>query len=512
MAKRKLFRMIVPASSTNVFSGIMKKTISLGPLLVATIADKLPDWDVEVIHEAGCRKWIVRDAQGNVDHQTLQKERFADVAGFYGSISCSMPRLWEVAKFYQSQGVLTIAGGLHAHYNPQESLRNGIDVVVHGEGEMVIKELLIRFQNRESFAEIAGISFLHDGNIFTTPTKTINSKHSDFLEGLPCPNFGLIRDCKIEVYPIGRIRGCSMNCEFCSVKGEARWYSPEKLFNIVQWLVETRGAKAFFLVDDRVEEDKEGTRQFFELIKNKYGRKLEFSVQARLDAARDKDFLALMQAAGVSRVYIGYESPIDEDLGLMKKGYKSSDMLQWTKTYHSFGFFIHAMFIFGYPAKSSSVISSKERMKRLKQFIHQAELDSIQVLKPIPLPGTTLRERLDESGQLLPLEIVPWELYDGEHACFIPKYENMTLEELQIYPSRITGWFYHSSSFWWIGIRTIIMPLDYFLRGWYSWYRSWCNEITRFEGSLLYKKWKSQNREIEFVKRIDGWAKKARRN
>ena len=508
---RRLFRMVIPASSTNVFSSVIKSTVALGPLIVATVADKLPDWDVEVIHEAGCRKWVARDAQGNIDHRALQKDRPAYAVGFYGGISCAMTRLWEIAKFYQSQGVLTISGGLHSHYEPLESLQNGIDVVVHGNGETAIRDILQRFQHGESFTGIAGVSFLQDGDMVSTPVASTEAKHNRLLENLPYPNFGLIRDCRIKEYPIGRIRGCSMNCEFCSVKGKACWYSPEKLFETVRWLVETREAKHFFLVDDRMEEDKEGTRRFFELIKEKYGRGLKFYVQARLEAAKDQQFLALLRDAGVRRVYIGYESPIDEDLKAMRKGYRAADMLEWTKIYRRLGFFIHAMFIFGYPGTHSSSLTARQRMEELKKFIRLAELDSIQVLKPIPLPGSELRERLAKSGNLFPLEIVPWEMFDGTHADFNPD-SDMTLEELQKYPTKIMSWFYHGRSLWRIGLRTLLMPVDYLLRGWHSWYRGWWNDIVRFGGSRVMERWKRRNDEAAFVKKVEDWLKKGKKH
>jgi radical SAM superfamily enzyme YgiQ (UPF0313 family) len=504
--------MVIPALNTNVFSYVTRTTVALGPIMVATVADKLLDWDVEVIHEAGCRKWIARDAQGNIDHEALQKERSADAVGFYGGISCSMPRLWDVAKFYQSQKVLTVAGGLHSHYLPEESLQNGIDLVVHGSGEMMIREILQRFKNKETFKELAGITFLHDGKVFNTPAPATEIKQNTFLENLPFPDFGLIRDCKIKEYPIGRIRGCSMNCEFCSVKGKPCWFSPEKLFENVRWLVETRRAKNFFLVDDRMEEDKEGTIRFFELIKNKYGRKLEIYVQTRLEAARDQEFIALMRDAGVRRVFIGYESPIDDELRAMRKGYRSADMLEWTKIYHRFGFFVHAMFIFGYPGTQTCSLTAKKRMEELKKFIRRAKLDSIQILKPIPLPGSELRDRLEKSGKLLPLEVVPWEMYDGNHVNIIPNDKEMTLEELQKYPMKIMSWFYHSRSFLRIGFRTIIMPIDYLLRGWQSWYHGWWNDIVRFGGNRILEKWKKRNDEDTFVRKIENWLRERKQS
>jgi radical SAM superfamily enzyme YgiQ (UPF0313 family) len=147
-----------------------------------------------------------------------------------------------------------------------------------------------------------------------------------------------------------------------------------------------------------MEEDKAGTMRFFELIKNKYGRKLEIYVQTRLEAAKDIEFMTLLRDAGVHRVFIGFESPIDEELRAMRKGYRSADMLEWTKIYHRFGFFIHAMFIFGYPGTQTCSLTAKKRMAELKKFIRRAKLDSIQILKPIPLPGSELRERLTKSG------------------------------------------------------------------------------------------------------------------
>jgi len=500
--RRYLFRMIIPQLSYNIFSRVVKKTIALGPVVVATAASKLFDWDVEIIHEDGSRKLIKRDKNRSIDHNLLQKERPADVVGFYCAISSTMPRVWKLAEFYKSQGILTIAGGLHSHYEPLESLQNFIDIVVHGDGEKTIRQILVNFQKEKPFLKIPGISFLKNGKLITNPQETSPRGHDLFLECLPYPDPGLIRDCKIKEYPIGRIRGCGMNCEFCSVKTKARWSSPKKLFETVQYLVETRNAKHFFLVDDRTDEDKEGSIQFFELIKEKYGRSLYFTVQIRLEAARDTKFLALMQEAGVRGVCIGCESPMDEELQVMRKGYRASDMLKWTQTYHSFGFFIHGMFIFGYPGIKTS-LSARERMNRFKTFIKQARLDTIQVLKPIPIVGSELRTRLEREGKLLPREIVPWGKYDGNHACFVP--EDMSVEELQKYPTKIMKWFYHRRSFWRIGLRILAMPFDYLLRGWDSWYRDWRNDIIKFGGSRVYKKWKQRNDESLFVSQIENY-------
>lgn len=135
--------------------------------------------------------------------------------------------------------------------------------------------------------------------------KTTLSESAINLDNLPFPNFGLLKYAKLKIYPIGRIRGCSKNCEFCSVRGKPNWASAEHLFKTVKWLVETRGAREFFIVDDRLEEDRDGSLDFFALISKKYGRALDFTVQIRLEAAKDVVLLDAMKKAGVKAICIG---------------------------------------------------------------------------------------------------------------------------------------------------------------------------------------------------------------
>jgi radical SAM superfamily enzyme YgiQ (UPF0313 family) len=299
-----------------------------------------------------------------------------------------------------------------------------------------------------------------------------------------------------------------MRCEFCSVRGKPNWAGPEHLFETVKWLVETRGARQFFIVDDRLEEDRKGTLNFFALISKKYGRTLEFTVQIRLEAAKDTLLLDAMKKAGVTVVCIGYESCLDEELIGMRKGYLSSDMAKWTKIFHSYGFFVHGMFIFGYPLKGvTATINAQERFRRFKKFIRQCRLDTIQVMRPIPLIGTELRSRMEQEGRLFPLEIVPWSKYDGSYICYQPN--DMTSQELQELPTKIMRWFYRRPlSFARILLKILIFPFDYLIRGWQRWYRGWRNDIAKYDGHLLIQQWQKRQKGNEFLKRLEEYQSK----
>ncbi|MFA5878187.1 MAG: cobalamin-dependent protein [Candidatus Staskawiczbacteria bacterium] len=492
-----LARFIVPAfPKVNIFSRYAGRMTSLGIIMVATAANKLWGWRVEVIDENNYKG--PRDEAGLPDHAKLQQERPALVVGFYCGLTSTMERAFDLADFYHRAGAIVLAGGWHVHYCPEEALDNNIDVVVHGDGEIVIKQLLAAIRDGAPIDGIPGISFSLDGRKFTNPPAMLEVA---CLDELPYPDFGLLRHVrKIRNYPIGRIRGCGKNCEFCSVKGKARWASAEYLFGTVNWLVETRGARNFFIVDDRLEEDLEGTMEFFRLIREKYGNKLHFTVQIRLEAAKNIEFLENMKAAGVDVSCVGYESPVDEDLRSMHKGYLAANMLEWTRILRRY-FWVHGMFIFGYPSKDKiSKFGALELKKRFQSFIRKAHLDSIQVLHPVPLVGTALRKRLQDENRIIPQELVSLRRYDGSFVCFRPI--GMTIEDLQVIPFEIMRWFYSPFSFLRIPLRTIIFPFDFLIRGWWRWHRDWLRDIVKYGGHLLVQRWSKQEGNQGFLREL----------
>ena len=110
--KRYLLRIITPAyPAFNIYSVLADKTTALGPLYVGSSAQEVEGWDVEVIDENNLRRFGPKDPSRGANHQYLQKQRPADVVGFYGGLTSTIPRVYELAKFYKQQGVITIAGG-----------------------------------------------------------------------------------------------------------------------------------------------------------------------------------------------------------------------------------------------------------------------------------------------------------------------------------------------------------------------------------------------------------------
>lgn len=507
--KRYRFRLIIPAfPAINVYSIAARRTTALGPVCVASSVDKMEKWDAEVIDENNLRRFGPRDDFGRADHDFLQKTRPADVVGLYGGLTSTVPRLYEIARFYKNKKAVIVAGGHHfCEETIPEALYSGIDYVVIGEGEETIIELLRALEEGKDVNSVKGIAYLDNGKIiFTQKREPI----TDF-DRLPIPDFSLVRYAKMSIYPVERIRGCGMDCEFCAVKGKPRRSSVERLFEHITHLVETRDARNFFIVDDLFGQDRDETIRFCDMMwdyQHRIGRRIGLGVQIRLDKAKDPELLSAMRRAGINGVAIGFESPIEEELKAMKKHLKPADMIEMARIYRKFGFIVHGMFIFGYPSAEGVNFSmpARERRKHFKTFIKKAKIDTVQVLLPVPLPGTEFRHRLDAENRLYPLQHIGWEYYDGNFPIFEPD-KPMTAEEMQFSAWRIMSKFYQFKYMFFVVLNLFSFPsIIFFLynikAGWRRWYRVWRGCILRFAGWLFLKKWRMEFEKGVFLQKL----------
>jgi len=507
--KRYRLRIVIPACPAfNIYSRIARTTTALGPVCVASMVNKMEKWDVEVIDENNLRRFGPGSSPAGADHEFLQRSRPADIVGLYGGLTSTIPRLYQIARFYKDQGVMTIAGGQHfVEENVNEALSCGIDYIVIGEGEETIKELLEAIQGRGNISRVKGIAYMSDGSIVYTSKR---EPLTDF-DKLPLQDFSLVRYAKMSLYPVGRVRGCGMDCEFCTVKGKPRYAGPERLLEHISYLVETRKARHFFIVDDLFGQQRVETIRFCNMLRDyqkRIKKRLVINVQIRLDKAKDEKLLYAMRQAGIRTLAIGFESPIDDELKAMNKHINSEDMLSLTKTFRKMGFWIHGMFIFGYPLKGKIdfKMSAKQRVKHFKTFIRKAKIDTVQILLPVPLPGTALRQRLQQQNRIYPVTDVGWEYYDGNFPLFEPD-EPMTAEEMQTSMKKIMGKFYQFKYMFFVGLKIFSFPgLIFFLHniraGWIKWHRRWRNYLIRFGGWITLKKWASEFKKDNFLHKL----------
>ncbi len=505
---RRRLRMVCPAyPAFNIYSRPARVMTALGPVCVATAVHDVPGWDAEIIDENNYRRGPTDEA-GFCDHEALQRARPADVVGLYGGLTSTIPRLLEVARQYQALGVRVVAGGQHfVAENVADALHDGVDVVVLGEGEQTIRELLACFERGGDLSSVRGIAYLDGEEVVLTPPREPITEFDAF----PMPDFSLLRYARMKYYPVSGTRGCGMNCEFCSVKGRPRFASAERMMEQFASAYEKWNGRIFFVVDDLFGQNRAETLALCRMLRDyqrRVGVRFSITVQIRLDKARDAELLTAMRGAGINVLAIGFESPVDTELAAMSKGLKSDQMLDLVGRYHEAGFRIHGMFIFGYPSREADppAVTAAARVRSFRRFIRKAKLATVQVLLPIPLPGTELTARLKAANRILPTDCVGLEYYDGNFPVIQPD-APLTCEDMQVAAHRIMSYLYRPSALFHVGLNilafpTLVFRLHRLRAGWQGWYRRWLAALYRAGGWLLMRQWAAAFRRDGFAERL----------
>jgi radical SAM superfamily enzyme YgiQ (UPF0313 family) len=389
------------------------------------------------------------DNQGMPDHSFLQARQPAHLALFYGGMSNSIPRMFSVSRQYHDLGAITIAGGSHVDALPQEALQSGIDIVVHGEGEETIIELLALltsnsgnvYLNRAGLAGVSGISFLDESGAYV---KTGKRQPICDLDEIADTDLTLVKFLKKRwsAIPINRGRGCNFNCEFCVVNRQYGRYKAASVETALRQVIKytDMGYKNFFFTDDNFAQNPTEAIALCNTIsdyKRNFRKKIKIIVQVRTEVAENDALIEAMRRAGVIMLAIGYESPMNEELQAMRKGVTVEKLIARSQKLSKY-FYLHGMFIFAYPknnqARENARFTIKKWAESFKTFIKKAKIDTIQLLNAVPLPGSELRARLASEGRLLPLSMAGWDKYDGLFLCYDPKPDGLDPDDLQIMP------------------------------------------------------------------------------
>ncbi|MBU2599688.1 B12-binding domain-containing radical SAM protein [bacterium] len=329
-----------------------------------------------------------------------------------------------------------VIGGAHATFLPEEALSH-CDYVIRGEGEYVFPELIEALENHCTVRNIKGLSYTEG----TVPVHNPGYPKPVSLDHLPIPDFSLVLEReKMTVTPISTSRGCPFHCSFCSV---TPMFGKKYRFRNTDLVIEEikrDKKKRIFFYDDNFTANKTRSKVLLEkMLENNL--RPEWMAQARVDVAKDKDLLKLMQKTNCFIVQIGFESINPLTLKSYNKGQTVEEIEESIMILHQYKIKIHGMFMFG------SDDDEIETLKQTVKFAKRLKLDTIQFLTLVPFCGTKVYSDLDAAGRIFTKN---WVLYDGHHVVFEPK--KMSPFELQIETFKAMKKFYSLwrclKSFW----------------------------------------------------------------
>src|SRR5262249_55379881 len=125
------------------------------------------------------------------------------------------------------------------------------------------------------------------------------------------------------------------------------------------------------------------------------GRPFSFLTEASLNLADDDELLGLMKRAGLRRVFIGIETPVEKSLKEAQKGQNTRrDMLAAVHKIQAYGMEVMAGFIVGFDNDPADIF------ERQIDFIRASAIPQAMVGLLQALPDTQLWRRLEREGRL----------------------------------------------------------------------------------------------------------------
>lgn len=341
------------------------------PLGLITLAAMLP------------RDWKVRLVNRNAEELTAADLDWADLLMTGGMLPQQDDAL-ELIELARARGLPVAVGGPDATSSPD--VYRGADFLVLGEAEAVI----------EDFAKAwsAGVP----SGEFEAPKFTVD------ITTTPIPRFDLLKFSHYLYVGVQFSRGCPFNCEFCDII-ELYGRVPRAKTN-AQMLAELdalyaagyRGHVDF--VDDNLIGNKKALKRFLpELIawQEARGYPFEFSTEASMNLADDKELLSMLRTANFFAIFVGIESPDTETLiSTQKKQNTRRSLADSVHRIYSAGMLVIAGFIVGFDSEKGSVAEG------MIDCIEATGIPVAMVGLLTALPNTQLTRRLEREGRLLP--------------------------------------------------------------------------------------------------------------
>jgi anaerobic magnesium-protoporphyrin IX monomethyl ester cyclase len=328
----------------------------------------------------------------------------------------------------QQPSLITLMGGPHVSFSADRTLLDypEIDLIVMGEGERTIAELMVADMNPSQWGKIRGLAYRRDdGIVMNEPQPFIED-----LDSLPYPARHLLPLSRYQAlgYSISIItsRGCPYSCIFCQgrrmVGDRVRQRNASLVVDEIEQIL-SYGINRINVADDLFVSNRGKVKEVCGEIMSR-GLRFNWSAFARVNTV-DRETLALMREAGCDSVSFGVETGNPELLKLIRKGITLDQVREAVSLCREVGIIAHTSFIVGLPGETP------ETLKETGTFA--ASLGSLYGYHFMtPFPGTTVREEVDKYD----IEILTddWTRYDANSA--IVKTSRLTPEEIESFVAK----------------------------------------------------------------------------
>lgn len=341
-----------------------------------------------VLEKNGIEVRIIDAPALNMDFETISSEikRFAPDIVALTAVTPTIKSALKTAEISKktSPNTLVVLGGYHSTFTYQDLLKNEyIDLVILGEGEYTMLELVQAVEKGQDLSKVPGLAFKN----FKTPPRPI----IEDLDKVPFPARHLLpmNDYKIMnmKLPVGTIvsgRGCPYHCSFCASSAmhghKLRLRSAENVLDEMEHLVEDHDAEMIAFMDDTFTLNKKRVYDICDGIKE---RKLDtyWGCTTRVDTLSE-DVLKYMKDAGCITLFLGVESADQQNLDNLNKNITVKKIKKTFELTKKYGVRTIASVMLGMPG------DSRKNIEYTIKFVKDLDPNYAIFSLATPYPGT----------------------------------------------------------------------------------------------------------------------------
>ena len=326
---------------------------------------------------------------------------------------------------------LVVGGGPYFTATAKECLIHltDVDVVVRGEGEVTLLELVQAFAQDNSFEDIAGITYRDElGNIVENRNRRPSDRDHCEID------IKLLRDDsiyspfvylknfekeKILALPILLARGCIKKCTYCfnNSSGRFRSRSIGSIIEEIQLKRRQFESDYFWMVDPTFTLREEFAYELCQGLR-KHCPGIKWYCETRADCSLD--LLGEMAKAGCISVDFALESGSPKVLKAIRKDIDVSCVVDFAKESKKLGMRALVFVMYSLPEETyGDFLMTMRVLAKIKRYIYDVEINPTYIL-----PGTQLEEQA-RGMNLLPENFSWYDPSFGE----IPKWESLMSEK-----------------------------------------------------------------------------------
>ena len=343
------------------------------------------------------------------EFRNILETRRPPIVGLYCNLMTKLTVL-EMISEAKAAGVTVVVGGPEPPHYAEQFLAHGADVVVIGEGEITLEDLLpaIHRHGVHDLANVQGIVYTADDG---THIRTPERPYIQDLDALPLPDRAAI---DMNLYlnawqthhgmrsiSLITARGCPYRCAWCShaVFGEShRRRAPALVADEVAHLVETYHPDMLWIADDVFTISHKWIYQYAEEMRQR-GLRLPFECISRADRLNAR-VIETLAGLGCSRIWLGSESGSQRILDAMRRDVAAECIREMTRIAQQHGIQVGLFVMLGYEGEKI------EDIEATVDHLKQAAPDTILTTVSYPIKGTPYYHEVESRL----IDQLPWDV------------------------------------------------------------------------------------------------------